>query len=139
MCVHLRRCVCICGYSLPPRLLRIINILEIHQRKCVCACRLQSTFLSTLSSYPTLPLDLKAVLFNELFKSICSHMICDLPYTVYNQALAHAKFLWSTHHPTSFTHASAFFYLFHSLFSISISILSQEAIHFSHVLLQKRK
>lgn len=139
MCVHLRRRVCIRGYGLPPRPLRRNNILEIHQRKlCVCVYmyRLQTIFLFTLSSYPTLPSHLRAVLFNEPFKSICTW---SMTYRIYNQALTHAKFLWSTHHPTSFTHSSLYFYLTHSHFSISISILSQEAILFSHFSLQKGK
>lgn len=114
--------------------------LKFTKENCVCVCvymyRLQTIFLFTLSSYPTLPSHLRAVLFNEPFKSICTW---SMTYRIYNQALTHAKFLWSTHHPTSFTHSSLYFYLTHSHFSISISILSQEAILFSHFSLQKGK
>ncbi len=135
VCVHLRRCLCICGYGLPPRPLRSNNILKIHRRKCVCVCADYRVPFS-LCCHPIWLFRQILKQFSLMSRSNPYAHTWSLTYHIYNQALTHAKFLWSTHHTTSFTHASAFFYLSHS---ISISILSQESRRYSFFSLQKWK
>lgn len=138
ICVHLRRCVCICGYDLPPRPLRSNNVLEIHSNKCLCVCtRTDYRVLFSLCCHPIRPFHHILEQFSLMNRSNpYAHDLWPTVYIIRHQPMPSFCGVPTIPHPSL---TLLFFYLSHSHFSISISILSQDAFFPPHFSLQMGK